>query len=182
MCNVYDLTSIPKEVLIDLTANLASPLRTHGPGEVFHDMFAVAPALAAADTTIVRSFNNDVAPTVDQFLNASRRSDKIKVRSAFAKTLFVCAASKFSPDKYRKVLASPMRHELARFCGTAAGLECSTINAAYEIGLSAYYEAIIPVSFTTNFADSKIFLGIMVPETQRLHGEIAKFELVPVLW
>ena len=64
-----------------------------------------------------------------------------KVGKAFEEILAVCASPTVnrSLDKYRIVLASPMRDELPAFCNTGAGMEIFTLNMAYEMSLSGFY-------------------------------------------
>ena len=72
--NVYDLNMLAS-IRIDLTGNIAQLLKKQLTGEVFRDMCAVAPELAATDTTVFQPrFHRQ--PTVDEFLRSSAWGDK----------------------------------------------------------------------------------------------------------
>lgn len=58
VCNVYALDQLPAKVLIELGGNPNTVAHAATLGEVFRDMAAVAPHLAAEDTVIVRPYLN----------------------------------------------------------------------------------------------------------------------------
>lgn len=96
--------------------------------------------MAEVDTLIVGPhLNPNRAPTVKEFLQASRKGDKIKVEMAFANALSVCAAVKTSLDKYGTMPATLVSAEFAIFCNTNVGIEIFTVNMAYEMSLSLCY-------------------------------------------
>ncbi len=78
---------------LEITANIVGPKKPHTSAEISRDIYSLAPALAEADTLIVRPhLNPDHAPTAKEFLKASRKKDKVKVEMACANALYVCAA------------------------------------------------------------------------------------------
>lgn len=108
VANFYDLDAIPQARLIELGGNASTVAQSASMGEVFRDMAAVAPHLAEADTIIVRPhLNSPRAPTVDEYLTASRNGDKSKLQKTFTTLLSVCSQFKNSIDKLLVVLASP---------------------------------------------------------------------------
>lgn len=149
ICNVYDLTTIPAPIGMEITANIISPKKAQSTAEIFRDMWALAPHLAVTDTDIVRPRLNR-APTVKEYLEASHKGDKKKVETTFANILSICAAVTNSPDKYRIVLASPMSEEIAHFCNTNVGMEMFTLNMVYEMTMLACFE----VAFSSFLTDS----------------------------
>lgn len=56
------------------------------------------------------------------------------------------------PDKYRTVLGTPIRDEMARFCNSSMGMEVFSINMAYEMTLSRCYQ--VGSSVSLNIFDS----------------------------
>ena len=103
-------------------------------------MSVVAADLAAADLDIVFPRLGHT-PTVQQYLEAAAYGEKSKVGKAFAARLAICASPsvKGNFDKYRSVLATPMRKEVEKFCNTGAGMEILHIAHGYEMLLSACY-------------------------------------------
>lgn len=145
--NGYDLTAMPLSIRVDLTANLATTQKEQSTGEVFRDLCAIAPEFAASDVDVVAPRIGH-SPTVEEHLRAAGYGEKIKVHAAFAAKLAVCSSPKVRSglDKYRAVMATPMRVEFQRFCNSGAGREIFTLNMAYEISLSACYEVSIAPS------------------------------------
>lgn len=73
VCNVYDLDAIPAPTLIELGGNPTTVAHAATMGEIFRDMAAVAPHLAAQDTLIVQPhLNPRRPPTLNEYLGASR--------------------------------------------------------------------------------------------------------------
>lgn len=124
IANVYDVTAMPLSIRVDLTANLATTQKEQSTGEVFRDLCAIVPGLAANDIDVVVPRLGRI-PTVEEYLRAAGYGEKTKVHAAFAAKLAVCFSPKVrsSLDKYRAVMATPMRVELQRFCNSGAGME-----------------------------------------------------------
>ena len=176
--NVYDLTAMPLSIRVDLTANLATTQKEQSTGELFRDLCAIIPELAANDVDVVAPRLGRI-PTVDEYLRAAGYGEKTKVHAAFAVKLAVCSSPKVrsSLDKYRAVLATPMRGPLQRFCNSGADMEIFTLNMAYEMSLSACYEvsvaprfkrvALISSQYWTNFfSQLNDFMEKIVPRTR----------------
>lgn len=92
-------------------------------GEVFSDMAAIAPHLAARDTLIAPPhLTPPRAPTLEEFLGACRHGDNSKLQKTFMNALTVCSQQK-SIDKPVMILAGPLREELTKFAIPEAGLK-----------------------------------------------------------
>ena len=111
-----------------------------GPAEIFRDMAAIAPYLAANDTTVIQP-RLGRQPTTDEYLRASASGDKRMIEQAFREHLTICASPRLnkSLDKYRVILTTPIRAELERFCNSGCGMELFTLNMGYEMASSNCY-------------------------------------------
>ena len=136
---------MPRNLVIDLSGNAGSTQMIQSSAEIFRDMAAVVPYLAANDTTVIRQRLNR-PPTPDEYLRASASGDKRKIEQAFKDNLTICASPKLqrSLDKYRVVLTTPMREELERFCNPGCGMELFTLSMAYEMAASSCYKVSSP--------------------------------------
>ena len=139
ICNNYDISAMPDSVRLEITSDTVAPKRAQSSAEIFRDMYVIVPSLAAMDQTIMRPTLNR-APSVSKFWQASKKGDQQLIEAAFANSLSVCAAASKSMDKYRSVMATPMRDELPRFCNTNVVIEIFTFNVACEMSLSACYQ------------------------------------------
>ena len=118
------MDALPPALLIELAGNASTVAQAASMGEVFRDMAAIAPHLAAADQTIVRPhLNPPRAPTVSEFLTACRHGDKGQLQKMFTTALTVFSQYQKSIDKLAFVLSSPLREELTTFVKTGAGMD-----------------------------------------------------------
>ncbi len=104
-------------------------------------MAALLPSLARTDTTIAFP-RLQRTPTIDEYLAAPNKGDKARIQAVFALQLTACASSKTAKNlnKYRDVLATPMRDEITKFCNIGAASEIFTISLVYEMSLSQCFE------------------------------------------
>lgn len=137
--NVYNLTTLPAGLRVELSVNIASLQKEQSSATTFRDMAFIAESLASSDMTIVQPFFGH-APTVAEYLHADRKGDK-KLCAAFSSKLSSCAAyhTNRGLEKFVKVLGTPMRPEIVRFCNVGASSAMFTINMAYEMSLSQCY-------------------------------------------
>lgn len=168
--NVYNLTTIPRNLLIDLSGNAGSTQMPQTSAETFRDMAAVVPYLAANDKIVIQP-RLGRQPTADEYLRASANGDKAKIERAFRENLSICAAPKVhkSLDKYRVVLTTPMRAELERFCNSGVGMEIFTLGMAYEMASSCCYQ-VSSRSQERSKTDCSLVLVFIFQENQRLHA------------
>ena len=139
--NVYDLRAMPDAIRIDLTANTSTVYKEQSSATTLRDMAVLLPSLARADTAIAFP-RLQRTPTVDEVLEAPNKGDKQRIQAIFALHLSACATSKAAKNlnKYRDVLATPMRDELERFCNIGAASDIFTIGFAYDMSLSQCFK------------------------------------------
>ena len=100
-------------------------------------MAALLPSLAANDQTIAFPRLRG-PPTIDEYLEAPNKGDKARIQAVFSMHLSACVTSKAAKNlnKYRDVLATPMRDAITRFCNIGAASEIFNIGLVYDMCLS----------------------------------------------
>lgn len=77
ICNVDDITAMPKAVRIDLTGNIGLTHKDQSSAETFRDLCAVVEEMAAADTEIAQPRLGRV-PSIEEYLQSCRVGTKTR--------------------------------------------------------------------------------------------------------
>ncbi len=146
--NIYDIDHMPHQLRIDMISNAINPRKPQSAAEIYRDMHAILEDLTAADQTVIRPILQRT-PSVAECLNTSKKGDQAKIEEAFANALGMCASTRGSLDKYRSILSTPIRDEVARWCNSALGRELFSLGMGYEMAMSVCFDVCLAVACKT---------------------------------